>query len=105
MYSRATRSFRSPEPCGASECGTARCRRRFPAGERQGKAAAFNQKNIRPALPEPGEFDDFWRGGLAEVAAVPPDIRQKRIEALCDGRREVYRLSFATVGGGGFTAF
>ena len=37
----------------------------LPAGERQGKAAAFNQKNIRPALPEPGEFDDFWRGGLA----------------------------------------
>ena len=77
----------------------------LPAGERHGKAAAFNQKNIRPALPEPGEFDDFWRGGLAEVAAVPPDIRQKRIEALCDGRREVYRLSFATVGGGRIYGF
>ena len=77
----------------------------LPGSDRGEKAAVFNHKDIRPALPEPEEFNEFWRRGLAEVAAVPADVRRKRIEALCDGRREVCRISFATVGGGRIYGF
>lgn len=77
----------------------------LPGSDRGEKAAVFNHKDIRPALPEPEEFNEFWRSGLAEVAAVPADVRRKRIEALCDGRREVCRISFATVGGGRICGF
>ena len=59
----------------------------LPGSDRGEKAAVFNHKDIRPALPEPEEFNEFWRRGLAEVAAVPADVRRKRIRALCDGRR------------------
>lgn len=78
----------------------------LPGSDRGEKAAVFNHKDIRPALPEPEEFNEFWRRGLAEVAAVPRRMsRRKRIRALCDGRREVCRISFATVGGGRIYGF
>ena len=77
----------------------------LPGSDRGEKVAVFSHKDIRPALPEPEEFNEFWRSGLAEVAAVPADVRRKRLRALCDGRREVCRISFATVGGGRIYGF
>lgn len=77
----------------------------LPGVDRREKAAVFTRKNIRPALPEPETFNEFWRSGLAEVSAIPADVCRTRIEALCNDRREVCRISFATVGGGRIYGF
>ncbi len=35
--------------------------------------AAVAPMELRPSVPEPKDFDAFWRAGLADLAAVPPD--------------------------------
>lgn len=53
----------------------------------------------RPALPEPEQFGTFWRKGLEEVGGVPADVRMEPVGALCNEKRRVFRISFATVNG------
>ncbi len=59
----------------------------------------FSPERIEPALPEPDDFDAFWNAGKAAAREIPLDPRTERIEELCDGEIEVFRVSFAAPGG------
>jgi len=70
--------------------------------------AGFEPENILPALPEPEDFDDFWRSNFVRLKKIPADIRCERIPELSDKpadgysdrRCDIYNVSAATVGGG-----
>ena len=52
---------------------------------------------IRPLLPEPADFDEFWARTKRELAAIPPDFRMRKIGA--DAAFRYYRISCANLNG------
>lgn len=61
---------------------------------------AYEPEKIRPATERPADFDAFWAEATRNLAAeVPPDVQQERLAQYCTDRREVFLVSFATVGG------
>lgn len=61
---------------------------------------AYEPEKIRPATARPADFDAFWDEATRKLAAeVPVDMKQERLTQYCTDRREVYLVSFATVGG------
>ena len=60
---------------------------------------AYEPEKIRPATARPADFDAFWDEATRKLAAeVPVDMKQERLTQYCTDRREVYLVSFATVG-------
>ncbi len=59
--------------------------------------AAFDPEKIEPGLPKPDDFDEFWNKGKAEVRALPLDLKQTKIDSLCDDEVDVFSVNFATV--------
>lgn len=62
--------------------------------------AGFDPEKIEPGLPEPEDFEEFWNKGREEVRAIPIDVRQRKLEEFSNEGRDVFAISFATVGGG-----
>jgi cephalosporin-C deacetylase-like acetyl esterase len=62
-------------------------------------AATFEPERILPAAPEPDDFQTFWDGQKAALAAVPMDPQLAERPDLSDGAITVYRISLANTGG------
>ena len=60
-------------------------------------AAAFEPENLLPVLPEPEDFDAFWREGIRRLAAVPDDARLERLGDHCCAQYECFKVSFANI--------
>ncbi|MDO5308989.1 MAG: acetylxylan esterase [Planctomycetia bacterium] len=58
----------------------------------------FSPEKIVQALPKPDDFDEYWKRSQQEVREIPIDLKQTRLEELCNEKHEVYAISFATVG-------
>ena len=50
---------------------------------------------LRPLLPEPSDFDEFWDNTKKELAAVPADFKMKRIGT--DKTFNYYQISCANI--------
>ena len=63
-------------------------------------SVGFEPERIRPGSARPDDFDAYWDGEKARLAReVPPDLRRERMDWLCDGGFEVWKVSAATFGG------
>ena len=63
-------------------------------------SVGFEPERIRPGSARPADFDAYWDGERARLAReVPPDFRRERVDWLCDGGFEVWKVSCATFGG------
>ena len=59
-------------------------------------SVGFEPERIRPGSARPDDFDAYWDGEKARLArAVPPDLRRERMDWLCDGGFEVWKVSAA----------
>ncbi len=81
-----------------TEPGFLRCRACGESGKSVLCGAGFDVHAIRPVYPEPEDFDAFWEKALAEDAAVAPDVRMEKVEALSNKVRTVYTVSRAAAG-------
>ena len=52
---------------------------------------------LRPLLPEPADFDEFWDNTKKELAAIPADFRMKKIGQ--DKKFKYYQVSCANLNG------
>lgn len=59
--------------------------------------AACEPERITPVVTMPDDFDDFWEKGRKRLAAIPLDLKQEKVEALCDGTQDTYKISFANI--------
>lgn len=59
--------------------------------------AACEPEKIRPVVTMPEDFDAFWKKGRERLAQIPLDLKQERIDHLCDERQNTYKVSFANV--------
>ena len=63
-------------------------------------SAAYEPERIRTAVPEPEDFEAFWKGAVARLEReVPLDPRVEPVPALSKNGISVSRVSFATFGG------
>ena len=63
-------------------------------------SVGFEPERIRPGSARPADFDAYWDGERARLAReVPPDFRRERVDRLCGGGFEVWKVSCATFGG------
>ena len=63
-------------------------------------SVGFEPERIRPGSARPADFDAYWDGERARLAReVPSDFRRERVDWLCDGGFEVWKVSCATFGG------
>lgn len=46
---------------------------------------AFSPERIRPSLPRPRDFDDFWREKIAELSKVPMNAKLERADSGVEG--------------------
>lgn len=60
--------------------------------------AAFSPEKITPTQVEPPDFEDFWKAGREELAAVPIEPRIVLLPEACTDKVNVYHVSFRTVG-------
>ena len=52
-------------------------------------------EQLRPLLPEPPDFDDFWNRTKAELAAIPADFKMRQYAS--DNSFEYYQISCANL--------
>ena len=58
----------------------------------------YEHERIRQGLPEPADFDEFWRATLAEAEKVPLDARMRPEPSRSNGKWTMYHVSFASLG-------
>jgi cephalosporin-C deacetylase-like acetyl esterase len=54
----------------------------------------YDVERVRPVTAEPGDFDEFWSGVIAEARKTPLNPRLTLIPAKCTATRDVYEVSF-----------
>ena len=59
--------------------------------------AACEPEKLEPVVTMPADFDAFWEAGRKRLAAIPPDIKQERIDDQCTEDYEVFKISFANI--------
>ena len=63
-------------------------------------AVAYEPERIKPGSKRPADFDAYWDGERARLAReVPPDVRVERVDWMCDGDFDVWKVSAATFSG------
>ena len=80
--------------------GVLRCEVTAPDFEPALAGVAFDPGDIRPALPEPEDFREFWADALAKQEKIPADFQMTEIPELAEPHHTFYELSCATVNGG-----
>ncbi|MBR4752759.1 MAG: acetylxylan esterase [Thermoguttaceae bacterium] len=61
--------------------------------------AGFDPESIKPGMPKPTDFDEYWAKGKEEVRAIPIDMRQRKLEEFSDDACDMYAVNFATING------
>ena len=96
--------FRLKTPCTLKQTlpfpGVLRCRVSSPEMETALAGVAFDPGDIRPALPTPADFQEFWQKALAHQKTIPPDFQMQEIPELSDSANTFYELSCNTVNNG-----
>lgn len=57
----------------------------------------YEPLKIMPALPEPKDFDEFWKNSRTKLAKLPIDLKIKIIESKCNNKQNAYQISFANI--------
>ncbi len=75
--------------------GFVRClaRRKGVSGEFAVAGASFDPEQLRPSLPPPADYDQFWENAFKELESIPADYEKRPIA------KGVYALSCRTVNG------
>lgn len=60
-------------------------------------AAGYEPLKITPGISEPKDFEQFWKGAVAQLDAQPLDLQLKLIEKSSDGKQNAYQVSFANI--------
>lgn len=58
---------------------------------------AYDPGDIRPFLPEPADFREFWQNALVNQEKIPPEFKQEELTALSDETFQVFMLECNTV--------
>ncbi|HEX8552760.1 MAG TPA: acetylxylan esterase [Abditibacteriaceae bacterium] len=61
-------------------------------------AAAFDPFQIPPTATVPADFDEFWMGQKAELAAIAPDVQLELVDQP-NTTVETYKISLANING------
>jgi cephalosporin-C deacetylase-like acetyl esterase len=61
--------------------------------------AVFEPERIQPATPEPEDFQAFWDGQKAQLAAVPVDPQLTERPDLSDDAMTVYKITLGNIDG------
>ncbi|MBR7138932.1 MAG: acetylxylan esterase [Lentisphaeria bacterium] len=85
--------------------GVLRCEVSAPGMKPALAGAAFDPCDIRPALPEPEDFREFWDDTFARLEKIPADFQMKEIPELAGSGHSFYDLSCTTLNGGRCYAF
>ena len=80
--------------------GVLRCRVSAPDINPALAGVAFSPGDIRPALPPPADFHDFWQNAIAHQKTIPPDFQMQEIPELSDSTNTFHELSCNTVNNG-----
>ena len=62
--------------------------------------AGYTPNLIKPTTNDPVDFDVFWNGAKADLAALPVDAKLELIPNYSTANVDVYHVSFQNVGGG-----
>ena len=96
--------FRIKTPCTLKQTlpfpGFLRCKVSAPNMETALAGVAFDPECIRPALPAPDDFQEFWKNALAQQKTIPPDFQMEEISEYSDSENTYYELSCNTVNDG-----
>jgi hypothetical protein len=57
--------------------------------------AACEPEKIVPAVTLPDDFDAFWAKARARLADVPLDLKQEKVDPLCNELHDVFKVSFS----------
>ena len=58
----------------------------------------YEHERIRQGVPEPADFDEFWRRTLDEVEKVPLDVQMRPEPSLSNEKWAISHVSFASLG-------
>ncbi len=62
-----------------------------------GLGACVKPETLKQGIPEPADFDAFWAGAKQELAAVPPEVLEKKLISE-SGVSRVYDMKIACAG-------
>lgn len=63
-------------------------------------SVGYEPEKLAPGSACPADFDAFWADAVKKLdETVPLDARMERFGLMCDAKRNVYYVNFATVGG------
>ena len=77
--------------------GVLRCTANAPGMEQGLAGAAFDPASIRPVLPEPEDFREFWQNALLNQEKIPADFKCEELANLSDETFRVMMLECNTV--------
>ena len=93
--------FNVTTPCTLKQSlpfpGVLRCTVNAPGMERGIAGAAFDPGSIRPVLPEPEDFREFWQNALAGQEKIPADFKSEELTDLSDEEFQVFMIECNTV--------
>jgi cephalosporin-C deacetylase-like acetyl esterase len=61
--------------------------------------AACDPEKIVPAVTMPEDFDAFWQKARARLAEISVDVKQEKIDSLCNEKHDTFKVSFANING------
>jgi len=59
--------------------------------------AGFEPERIEPTAVMPDDFDAFWDQGRKRLAAIPLDLRMKKLDKASDDRQDSFAISLANI--------
>ncbi|MBO4511753.1 MAG: acetylxylan esterase, partial [Victivallales bacterium] len=80
--------------------GFLRCRVSAPNMETAWAGVGFDPESIRPALPPPDDFQEYWKNALSQLKTISPDFQMEEIAEYSDSENTYYELSCNTVNEG-----
>lgn len=60
-------------------------------------SVGYDVEKIRQAKARPADFDSYWAGEKARLAAIPLDPKCEKLDWLSNNRWDAFRISFATL--------
>jgi cephalosporin-C deacetylase-like acetyl esterase len=61
-------------------------------------AAVFAPEKVERSSPVPADFDEFWKGKIAELDAVPMNVKVERVD-IGDAKIEYYKITIDNIRG------
>lgn len=93
--------YKVTSPCTLKQTlsspGVLRCKAQAPGMQSALAGAAFDPGMIRPYLPEPEDFREFWQNALGNLEKIPADFKSEELSSLSDEMFRVFLLECNTV--------